>query len=414
MKEFREVIKRLLIPMILIIALGLTACGDIGDHEAEAINGGLVTMESKVYLKVHFIDVGQGDSILIQQISGDTRHNMLIDAGNNWDGNYLVDYLKKQGVNSLDYLIGTHPHADHIGGLDEIINNFNIEKVLMPRVTSNTQIFLDVVTAVKNKNLKITTPLVGDEYILGDAKWVVLAPANKEYGNFNDYSIVTRLEFGDNSFIFTGDAEELSESEILQNPNIQGIESNVLKLGHHGSRGSTSDSFLSAISPQYAVISTGVDNSYEHPHGEILEKLKKRDIEILRTDMMGTIIITSDGNNLSIETGDVLIDHSEGEKVPMVEISDLDKKGELLTIKSIWDKDTDMTGWKLVSVRGNQEFIFPSYILKAGTSVTVGGFDSRDISDFLWEEGNGIWSNSDSDPAELYDGSGNLVSKFDD
>lgn len=414
MKKFREVIRKSFIAVILIIALGLTGCGDIGDHEAEAINGELSATESKGYLKVHFIDVGQADSILIQQINGDRANNMLIDAGNNWDGNYVVDYLKEQGVSSLDYLIGTHPHADHIGGLDEIINNFNITKVLMPRVTTTTQTFLDVVTAVKNKNLKITTPMVGDEYILGDAKWVVLAPANKEYGSLNDYSIVTRLEFGDNSFIFTGDAEEVSEAEILQNPNIQGIESNVLKLGHHGSRGSTSDSFLSAVSPQYGVISTGVDNSYEHPHGEIVEKLMERDIEILRTDQQGTIVITSDGNNLSIETGDVLIDHSEGEKVPMVEISGLDKKGELLTIKSKSDKDIDMTGWKLVSVRGNQEFIFPSYILKAGTSVTVGGFDSRDISDFLWEQGNGIWSNSDSDPAELYDGSGNLVSRFDD
>ncbi|TJX13930.1 MBL fold metallo-hydrolase [Tissierella creatinini] len=417
MNKFRGVIKKLFLPAILIIALALTGCGEISDHEAEAINDGLVAEETKGYLKVHFIDVGQGDSILIQQINGDAAHNMLIDAGSNGDGNYLVNYLKEQGINTLDYVIGTHPHEDHIGGLDEIINNFNIIKVVMPKVTITTQTFTDVVTAIKNKNLKITTPIVGDEYKLGDAKWVVLAPNSGEYGNLNNYSVVSRLVFGENSFILTGDAEEISEAEILENFDIESLTSDVLKAGHHGSNSSSSDNFLDAVSPKYAVITSGVDNFYRHPDKEMIEKLSEKNIEILRLDQLGTIVIASDGKNLSYykkKDAPVVANPSESETTPAVEISALDKKGELLTINSISDKDVDMTGWKLVSLKGNQQFLFPSYTLKAGTSVTVGGFDSKDISDFDWEEGNGIWSNSDSDPAELYDASGNMVSRFDD
>lgn len=412
MNKFKEVIKKLLLPLILIIALALTGCGDIGDHEAEAIDSGIVVEEDKGYLRVHFIDVGQADSILIQQINRDRINNMLIDAGKNGDGNYLVNYLKAQGISNLDYVVGTHPHEDHIGGLDDIINNFNISKVLMPKVTNTTQTFQDLVTAIKNKNLKITTPNVGDEYSLGDAKWVVLAPNNTEYQSFNNYSVVTRLVFGENSFIFTGDAEEISEAEILKSFDFQSLSSDVLKLGHHGSTSSTSDSFLSVVSPKYAVITSGANNSYGHPHKETIEKLNKEKVDILRTDELGTIIMTSDGKNLSFETFNEVV--VQPEPILGVEISGLDKKGELVTIKSISNKDIDMTGWKLVSVRGNQQFIFPSYTLKAGTSVTVGGFDSRDKSDFIWEEGNGIWNNSDSDPAELYDNFGNLISRFND
>ncbi|NLY45742.1 MAG: MBL fold metallo-hydrolase [Tissierella sp.] len=379
-------------------------------------------------LRVHFIDVGQADAVLIQEINFDSSSNMLIDAGNNGDGEFLVDYLKNQGVESLDYVIGTHPHADHIGGLDDIINNFPIKTLLMPKVTSTTRTFEEVMEAVAANDLRITTPAVRTKYALGDAEFTILAPNSEEYTSLNDYSIATRLVYGDNSFIFTADAESISEYEMLDVFNKSNLKSDVLKIPHHGSNSSTTDEFLEAINPKYGVISSGLDNSYGHPHREVMAKLTKANIKIFRTDTQGTIIITSDGENLSIQTEldgnidtniDTDLDINPDVNRPKsdsneIVISELDKIAEFVTIKNNGDEDVDISGWKLVSVRGNQEFIFPSYILRAGSSIDVGGYDSRDLVDFIWESGGGIWSNSQSDPAELYDNNGNLISLFED
>jgi competence protein ComEC len=379
-------------------------------------------------LKVHFIDVGQADSILITTGTA----SMLIDAGNNDDSNLVVNYIKSQGISKLDYIIGTHPHEDHIGGLDAVINSFDIGKIFMPKQPSTTKTFEDVLIAIKNKGLKVTSPKVGDTYDLGQAKWTILAPSKDSYDEANDSSIVIRLVFGNNSFMLTGDAEELSEKEILDNS--IDLKSDVLKVGHHGSSSSTSEAFLEAVNPKYAVISVGEGNSYGHPHSETIDKLNKQNVEVLRTDQQGTIIFTTNGNELSDETTKAINKQAVVQKEPEVQvipepvkeeasqeentlsivISGLDKKAELVTITNKSDKDVDITGWKLVSVTGNQQFVFPQHILKAGSSVTVGGYDSIDVSDFDWEDGRGVWNNSKSDPAELYDKSGDLVSRFDD
>ncbi|MDR7869749.1 MAG: MBL fold metallo-hydrolase [Tissierellaceae bacterium] len=408
MKNLRGFLNKSVLIALLLISIVLSGCSQlIEDSQVNQVNQVSVDGE----LRVHFIDVGQADAVLIQQINLDSSKNMLIDAGNNSDGEYLVDYLKNQGVESLDYVIGTHPHADHIGGLDDIINSFPIEILLMPKVISNTRTFEEVMDAVADNGLRVTTPVVGTKYTLGDAEFTILAPNSEEYQSLNDYSIASRLVYGENSFIFTGDAESLSEYEILDEFNKEFLNSDVLKVPHHGSSSSTADEFLEAVSPKYGVISSGLDNSYGHPHREIIAKLTKENVEILRTDQQGTIIITSDGKNLSMNT---VIDLSVHGNTNDILITGLDKIGELVTINNTGDSDVDITGWKLVSVRGNQEFIFPNYILKAGFSVTVGGYDSRNISDFIWEIGGGVWSNSQSDPAELYDPNGNLISTFED
>lgn len=261
---------------------------DISKYQAPPVISGA--------LKVHFIDVGQADCILLQTHDG---NSMLIDAGNNADAETVVNYIKKQIIEKLDYVIGTHPHEDHIGGLDTVINTFVVEKIIMPKVSHTTQTFQDVLTAIKNKGLKITTPVPGTEYMLGDTSFTVLAPNSENYENLNDYSVVIRLAHGNNAFLFSGDAEAVSENEMLEKKHV--LKSDVLKIGHHGSNTSTTDAFLKAVSPKHAVISVGKNNDYGHPNHDVLTRLTSAGVDIYRTDESGTIIITSDGETIKID-----------------------------------------------------------------------------------------------------------------
>lgn len=249
-------------------------------------------------LEVHFIDVGQGDSTLI--INGE--ESMLIDGGKNQDAESLVNYIRNQNITKLKYVIGTHPHEDHIGGLDKVIDNFDVEKVIMPNVTATTKTFEDVLDSIMNKGLTITKAKSGDKYDLNGAEIDILGPNSEKYSNLNNYSVVVKLTFGNNSFMFTGDAEELAEKEILEKYAYK-LKSDVLKLGHHGSSTSNSEEFLSLVNPEFAVISLGKDNTYGHPHKEVLERVMAKDIHIYRTDEEGTIIVISDGNIITFNNG---------------------------------------------------------------------------------------------------------------
>lgn len=245
-------------------------------------------------LEVHYIDVGQGDATLIKCGS----HAMLIDGGNNNKGTTVQLYLKKQGVESLDYVIGTHPDADHIGGLDVIVYKYNCEKVIMSDYEKDTRTYQELVDVIHDKNMKITYPVVGEQYALGEAEFTIIAPNSNSYGgNANDYSVAILLEYGKNRFLFTGDAEEASEMEMLSN----GIElsADVYKVAHHGSRSASTQEFLNAVRPKYAVISCGEGNSYGHPHAEVLNRLRSMGVEVFRTDEQGSIIASSDGENIT-------------------------------------------------------------------------------------------------------------------
>lgn len=244
-------------------------------------------------LEIHFLDVGQSDAILIKK----GNEFMLIDAGDNKDEKFVVEYLKSQNVERLEYVIGTHPHADHIGGLDKVIDNFDIGKVIMPDIIHTTKTFEDVLDSMANKKLKGTIAKSGDEYYLNGAKFTILAPNGDKYYNLNNYSVVIKLIDGDNSFLFTGDAEELAEKEIIEHHG-DILEVDLLKVGHHGSITSTSQDFLDLVNPEFAVIQVGVNNRYKHPDDEILERLKNGDIEIYRTDLHGTIVAISDGRTI--------------------------------------------------------------------------------------------------------------------
>ena len=244
-------------------------------------------------LKVHFIDVGQGDCILIE----DGTSAMLIDAGNPENGPDIVSYIKNLGIEKLNFVLATHPHADHIGGMADVINAFDVEKIIMPKATHTTRTFENLLLTIQNKGLKITAPIPGTEYKLGNASFTILAPNSSSYEDLNNYSVVVKLNYGSTPFLFTGDAEATSENEILARG--YDVKADVLKIGHHGSNSSTTERFLDAVSPQYAVICVGAGNSYGHPAPETLSKLAERGIKVYRTDEVGTIVATSDGKSIS-------------------------------------------------------------------------------------------------------------------
>lgn len=380
---------------------------------AETISG-----ESVSDLEVHFIDVGQADAIFIKK--GDEA--MLIDAGNNKDGKTLVDYIKKQNINDLKFVIGTHPHADHIGGMVNVIDAFEIGKIIMPDIIATTQTFEDVLDSISKKGLTMTKAKVGEKYDLNGAVITVIAPGGYGYSSLNDYSVVVKVQYGENSFLFTGDAEEKSEIEMLdENKEILSVD--VLKLGHHGSITSTTKDFLDAVDPKYAVITVGKDNKYGHPDEEVLARLISKDIQIYRTDLDGNIIAISDGNKITfyknnsktpeaptLEEKPVVENHIDQEN-SKVKIILLDKFGEIVIIRNYSEEDIDLTGWTLLSKTGNQEFIFPDYVLKANEKVTISsGVKDGDLQ---WGQKN-VWNNSSSDPAVLFDQDKNQVYWFKD
>lgn len=244
-------------------------------------------------LEVHFLDVGQGDATLIR--CGEAA--MLIDAGNNSWGDDVRDYLEYQGIGDLDYVIGTHPDADHIGGLDVVMEAFDCGTVIMPDYEKDTQTYTDVTDVMEEKGYELTLPQVGTVYELGEAAFTIVAP-NGEYGdNANDYSVGILLEHGENRFLLTGDAEEDSEADMLDN----GIDlsADVLKAAHHGSRTANTEAFLERVNPEYVVISCGEGNSYGHPHAEVLNRIREMGIKVFRTDEEGTVVATSDGAGIT-------------------------------------------------------------------------------------------------------------------
>lgn len=290
---------------VILLAVFLPACAGMeetkdtvtvqpADVEAVQQEKGKAKVPKEEKLEVHFIDVGQGDATLIRQ--GD--HAMLIDAGNNDKGTAIQSYLQSQKIEKLDYVIGTHPDADHIGGLDVVLYKFSWEKVLMPDLEKDSRTYEDVIRVIKDQNKTITLPRVGDSYSLGEAEFTIVAPQEKSYGtNSNDYSIGLRLVFGNNSFLFTGDAEEDAERDMTESG--QELSAEVFKAGHHGSSTANTEEFLRLVHPTAVVISCGENNSYGHPHAEVMNELRSMGADVYRTDEQGTIVASSDGETIT-------------------------------------------------------------------------------------------------------------------
>ncbi len=239
-------------------------------------------------LRVNYIDVGQGDSIFIQLPNKET---MLIDAGEAYEADNVINYLNNLGIKKIDYVVGTHPHTDHIGGLEEVINTFDVGSIYMPKVSSNSKTFEDLLTTISNKGLKVKTAKSGVVVLSEDnLKLEFIAPNSDNYSNLNNYSAVLKLTYLGNTFLFMGDAETLSEDEITSD-----VDADVIKVGHHGSDSSSSVEFVKKVSPEYAIIMVGEDNSYNHPYQSIIDRYESVGAKVLRTDLDGNIVCDSDG-----------------------------------------------------------------------------------------------------------------------
>ena len=288
--------KKVLCAFFIVLAVGLLALavflsfpsGRAGENDASStgtVDGIYKTLE------VHFLDVGQGDAALL--ICG--GESMLIDAGSNDSVDHLKKYLAGHGITRLKYVVGSHYDSDHVGGIDEVLSDFVVETLIVPDQERDTKSYRDVMKSF-DKARKVVTAKVGDTYTLGDATLTVFAPARNDYEESNDFSIVLRVDHGEDSFLFTGDAQEESEKEMLD----AGMDVcvDVLKVSHHGSKKSSIRQFLEAVKPRFAVISCAKNNDYGHPHAPVLRTLRRLGAQLYRTDDQGTVICYSDGQNV--------------------------------------------------------------------------------------------------------------------
>jgi len=250
-------------------------------------------------VSVHFIDVGQGDSILIKT----KQHNILIDGGDIGEEDKLIRYLNKEDVDIIDIMIATHPHADHIAGLVEVLKVKHVNSIIMPELPEKlipaSNIYMEFLKEISSRDINVIKPRVGEEIIKSNAKFTVLAPnSKKEFSDINDYSVTVRMDVGNRSFLFTGDIEKDAEAEL----NNSGLDLNVdvLKSPHHGSDTSSTEEFIKNISPKYVVISVGEDNKYDLPSEEVENRYFKYNVVQYRTDYSGTVVFTTDGGELKV------------------------------------------------------------------------------------------------------------------
>ena len=289
-KTWRQRLLSLLLPILLVFAMA--GVGMKVPVQAAGNDTGAQTGE----MKVHFLDVGQGLSILVQS-EGKT---MIYDGGDKKTSRFVVAYLKEQGVTEIDYLISSHYDEDHLSGLVGCLNRFSVGTVIGSDYVHESKLYSSFMDAVSAKGLEVQYPAVGTMYVLGDAEFEVLAPQTVSSTDGNNNSVVIRLINDEDSFLFTGDAEYASEKEMCASG--MDLNCDVLVLGHHGSATSTSWDFLAQTVPTWAVISCGANNSYGHPNAETMEKMESMDIEIFRTDLQGTIVADSSGSGITWNT----------------------------------------------------------------------------------------------------------------
>ena len=295
-----------MLAILMILSLIISGCGVVtqppeSEQNLQIVETEIPLTESNIVkseppITIHYLDVGQGDSTLI--VIGDKT--MLIDAAESKQAPKIIKYIEDQGIKKIDYLVGTHPHADHIGGMAQIIKKFNIGEIYMPRVAHTTKTFEELIDTIAEKDYSVSSPKPGDILKIGEAEVVFLAPEKYDENNLNNCSLVFRIEVNEFGFIFMGDAETPIETEIINSK--REINSNVIKIGHHGANNATSENFIKTVNPDIAIIYVGKDNSYGHPTSAVLDRLIKYNADIYRTDIHGDIVVTLTDGELTVKT----------------------------------------------------------------------------------------------------------------
>lgn len=280
--------KKIKLILLLIIVLVISGCAE----KENIVKNNTVNIGNRV----HFIDVGQGDSILVES----DGEYMLVDAGEEDKGDDVVNYINSLGINYLKYVVATHPHSDHIGGMDDVINSIDVQNIIMPYAVTTTRCFENMLDAVENKNVNVIEAAAGNSFELGNFNCKIVGPIN-ESEDMNNNSVVIKLTYGKDKILLTGDCSKAEERDIVNSG--ADISADLLKAGHHGSSTSCTEEFIKSVNPHAAVISCGKNNEYGHPHTETMNTFNKYNIEIYRTDIMGTIIADCSGNGISMEYG---------------------------------------------------------------------------------------------------------------
>ncbi len=293
-----------LIYLIVIIVISVVSAVWGMNNSDDGFNGETTLTDTETAetqassFEVHYIDVGQGDCSLII-CDGKT---MLIDAGENGHETEVLNYLRMKKIQKLDYIIASHQHTDHIGGLPEVLDEIGTDNIIMPRLTKEqtptNRTYTAFLNSIKNSGAKVIASKVGATYTLGSATFEILGPVTNEVEDINSMSVIVKLTYGENTFLFTGDAEKDEERSVIAAG--ADLDCDVLKVGHHGSGTSSCKDFLDAVTPEICVIQVGADNDYGHPHENIVERLMEYADDIYRTDLCGDIVVASDGVNLSV------------------------------------------------------------------------------------------------------------------
>ena len=354
--------KKLLIVFMMLLLVGCTEVTQTKETQTTTSPSGIET-------RVHFINVGQGDSILIQSPNGKA---MLIDGGIKGEGDNVVAYIREQGVSELDYVVATHPDADHIGGLIDVLNSISIKNFMDSGKVHTSQTYEQMITLIGDKNISYIVPTIGQQIALDDELDITVLNADESASDNNEASIVLKVSYGDISFQLTGDAGIEMEQQMMATQNVQAT---ILKAGHHGSNTSSSPAFIEAVSPEATILSYGQDNKYGHPHLEVIESLQAVGSKVYSTAEEGHIVVTTDGKSYSVNdtewTGVGTTSPITSKPSGKIEIISKDLDAELVKVKNNSNEAVNLNGWQLISVEGNQVFHFPNITLQQGEIITI-------------------------------------------
>lgn len=404
--------KKILILCVVIFLAGCNLVNNVQEPNKSPSSPTKQDEQSRNEMKVHFLNVGQGDSILIETPNGKT---MLIDGGVKSEGKHIVAYIKSLGIEKLNYVVATHPDADHIGGLIAVLNSISIQHFVDSGKVHTSQTYENIVQLIVEKNIEYIVPQTGDQLNVDKAITVEVLHADETATDNNEASIVLKVNYGEVSFLLTGDAGIRVEEKMMANSNVAAT---ILKAGHHGSNTSSSKAFIEAVQPEVAILSYGQDNSYGHPHYEVTSSLQQLGTKLYGTAESDHIIIETDGVSYEVDANEwtgigATSSITPKPKSGKLEIIYKNNVDEIVTIQNNSDETISLKDWILVSVAGNQQFKLPNISLQSGKKISiVSGPDAMSGQGKIQWTKRAIWLNNESDKAELRNPKGEVVSEY--